>query len=438
MEDNIMMNQKMTLINNNYSSINEELKNKKLQLLFNEMDPQFDENNEDDVDRKELYVTKFDDIYYKINKMENEIKINKKEKRLIINFYDICKKDIYFDFEQKIENLISLILSKIYNDIGNFVIMRSKKNQTTKSIIDNPIHIIYLKTYKTFLDEHRIPLYFEILDNNLFSLDKKTGCDIGLKEGSQIQLKINNKLIKNYDIMINCIFKTTKGSEHRFLISKNSTVESVLKKYCHRIDKRYEEIDGEICFLCNAVLLNKIPNEKIRKFCHFGNIKIVVNDIYNLIGAGCSPSFISVDFVDVSSGHVKKLYFSETAPVYRKVNKGLNIFGTCNNSKCLAFKKEVIYPTKLNDKLVFNLNENLLNIKCPICKKIIKPKTCGFWECEYQFVGKKIQEGELVEFDSKTKETKDSDFEYYDAFENGETQWIELTIYVLPKQKMKY
>ena len=145
-----------------------------------------------------------------------------------------------------------------------------------------------------------------------------------------------------------------------------------------------------------------------------------------------------LDFVDVSSGKIKKLAFDNKAPAWRKVNKGLNIFGICNNSKCKAFKKEVVYPTELKEKLIFNLNEGLLNIKCPICHKIIKPKTCGFWNCEYQFVGKKIQEGDLVEFDSKTKETKDDDFEYYDAFENGETQWMELIIYVLPKQEIKY
>ena len=73
-----------------------------------------------------------------------------------------------------------------------------------------------------------------------------------------------------------------------------------------------------------------------------------------------------------------------------------------------------------------------------MCNGIVIPETCGFWKCEYQFVGKKIQEGDLVEFDSKTKETKGNDFEYYDAFKNGETQWMELVIYVLPKQEIKY
>ena len=88
--------------------------------------------------------------------------------------------------------------------------------------------------------------------------------------------------------------------------------------------------------------------------------------------------------------------------------------------------------------LIFNLNDNLVNIICPICEKIIKPKTCGFYKCEYQFKGKKIEEGEVKYYDSKTKETNEGNFEYYDPLENGEVQWLELIIYVLPKQEIKY
>ena len=217
----------------------------------------------------------------------------------------------------------------------------------------------------------------------------------------------------------------------------DATIKSLIKKYCTRAGIIYPIKDNHICFLRDAEKLD-IYSEEIflKKYARNYPVKIIVNDISNMIGAGCPIPMI--DFVDVSSGKIKKLVFDKKAPAWRKVNEGLNIFGICNNSKCKAFKKEIVYPTKLEEKLIFNLNEQLLNIKCPICDKIIKPKTCGFWKCEYQFVGKKIQEGDLVEFDSKTMETKGNDFEYYDAFKNGETQWMELIIYVLPKQEIKY
>ena len=146
-----------------------------------------------------------------------------------------------------------------------------------------------------------------------------------------------------------------------------------------------------------------------------------------------------MDFVNVEKGLVKNLNFSKNAPKWRKVKIGLNIFGQCNNKKCEAFKKEVIYSTDLPENgLNFNLNEEAINIKCPICKKIIRPKTCGFWECEYQFEGQKIEEGEVKSFNSEPKETFEDKFEYFDPFENGEVQWLELNIYVLPKQYIKY
>lgn len=120
------------------------------------------------------------------------------------------------------------------------------------------------------------------------------------------------------------------------------------------------------------------------------------------------------------------------------------------NSKCKFYQKEVIYqknefypkeiiyPFEMDKKRFFNLIEEMPNIKCPICEQIIKPKTFGFWKCEYQLIGQKIKEGNKMEYNSNTKETKEDDFEYFDIFENGETQWEELIVYVITKQKMKY
>ena len=62
----------------------------------------------------------------------------------------------------------------------------------------------------------------------------------------------------------------------------------------------------------------------------------------------------------------------------RIVDKGLNIFGICNNPKCMAFKKEVVYRLYLDQRLKFSLKDEILNIKCPICYKIIKPKHVVF------------------------------------------------------------
>ena len=86
----------------------------------------------------------------------------------------------------------------------------------------------------------------------------------------------------------------------------------------------------------------------------------------------------------------------------------------------------------------FNVIEQIKNMICPICQRIIKSKTLGFYKCEYQIIGEKIEEGILKQYDSKPKETKDDKFEYFDSDENGEITWTSLVIYVLPKQKIKY
>ena len=73
-----------------------------------------------------------------------------------------------------------------------------------------------------------------------------------------------------------------------------------------------------------------------------------------------------------------------------------------------------------------------------MCNGLVVPKTCGFWECEYQFEGDKIENGKLKNVDSRCKETKGDNFEYYNPYENGSSIWTNLNIYVIEKQEMKY
>ena len=54
-------------------------------------------------------------------------------------------------------------------------------------------------------------------------------------------------------------------------------------------------------------------------------------------------SGIPINFIDVENSKVQKLNFSKSAPEWRYVKKGLNLFGICQNKSCKAFKKEVIF-----------------------------------------------------------------------------------------------
>ena len=64
----------------------------------------------------------------------------------------------------------------------------------------------------------------------------------------------------------------------------------------------------------------------------YSRISVMPLDIIK--GAG-----IAMEFTDVSKNNIKELGFSEDAPSYRGVCKGINIFGDCHCKKCLAYKK---------------------------------------------------------------------------------------------------
>lgn len=228
-----------------------------------------------------------------------------------------------------------------------------------------------------------------------------TGRQIGLKNGSEIFIKIKPDFYKelalfpkvpiNIDIS-NIILK--KNYSKQFLANKNGITSQFFSKLFNT--PNYRLMAGEWTYLEKVPILRGYEEISVER---------------RLYGGAACP----ITFVDASSGQVKELKFSENAPRWRLVNKGLNIFGICTNSKCEAYKKEVVYRTELPKKgLSFNLNEQISNIRCPICNKIIKCKTCGFYDCEYQFIGKKIENGEIAIFDSKTRETKGNKFEYFD------------------------
>jgi len=167
------------------------------------------------------------------------------------------------------------------------------------------------------------------------------------------------------------------------------------------IDYKYHPADELILFFSMKSLIDtktlsdyNIQNES------------TLHVIFRMRG-GC----LHIDFVDVEKGLYENLKCSKSAPKWRKVIKGLNLFGICKNSECQAFNKEVIYNVGITHKK-FNLQKNILNIKCPICNGYVVPKTCGFLKCEYQFVWDKIEDGKLKHVVTKCKETKDNNFEY--------------------------
>ena len=157
--------------------------------------------------------------------------------------------------------------------------------------------------------------------------------------------------------------------------------------------------------------------------------------LYGGLKVGISAG--GLDFVDVDKlTKPKYLKFSRSAPKWRNVSKGLNLFGKCSNKKCEAYNKEVIYIVGINIKFDFNINKK--EIKCPMCSKNFIPYTMGFWKCEYQIKGERFRNGDFQPVDISGKETKGDNFEYYDPYTNQTTYWSSLIIFTGHRQIMKY
>ena len=176
----------------------------------------------------------------------------------------------------------------------------------------------------------------------------------------------------------------------------------------------------------------------------YTNNNSILNDL-NFIPKNQSKGGVipDLEFIDPSDASIKQFPLSKKAPKWRIISEGLNIFGICENPECEAHKKEVIFRT-LKDStlpeegLVFNMVENRVNIRCPICNKIFDPITCGFYNCEYQFIGTKKVNFDTEDYDSKTKEAKGNKLEYFVASKEKQAKWYELKIFVLPIQDIKY
>ena len=205
--------------------------------------------------------------------------------------------------------------------------------------------------------------------------------------------------------------------------------------------------------LIDRGVIDQSPNIAFTKFSSNGKIQkyyvplnycdIKDGDILDakyetkLRGAGGLGPF---DFVNIDQlTKPTYLFFSEYAPKWRNVSVGLNLFGNCINSSCIAYGKEVIFVVGINKRFDFNCDKK--NIICPMCSKNFMPITMGFWKCEYQIKGEKLEEGEYKDIDISGRETKGDNFEYFDPYKSGNRYiacWSNLIIFTGHRQKMKY
>jgi hypothetical protein len=167
--------------------------------------------------------------------------------------------------------------------------------------------------------------------------------------------------------------------------------------------------------------------ENGRTLCDYNIQKdSTINLTTQILGGGEREGSSFVDISNTAGKKEKGVGFD--GPDYLTICCGLNIEGKCTNSLCRANGKTVIHQVGMH---VFDLILQQHNVKCPICKKWIKPVTCGFYKCEYKYTGIKKERASFPPIKvhapawTKTSPTK---YEYYDPRKSRVVQWINLKI----------
>lgn len=164
--------------------------------------------------------------------------------------------------------------------------------------------------------------------------------------------------------------------------------------------------------------------EKLNPEMKFNLLNLSRIDVYT--EGEMKGGITSLKFTDVSKQITEEHFFSEDAPSYRVVTKGINIYGICKVRKCVAYKKEVIHPLIKIKK--FDLIKEREDLECPECGGNITPKTVGFHLCEYRVTGKKYYNDKIEPFEFEGKAVNKNSIQYYNPDKNGETTLIELII----------
>ena len=141
-------------------------------------------------------------------------------------------------------------------------------------------------------------------------------------------------------------------------------------------------------------------------------------------GGGSDCAFANME----DSGCIETHHFKASAPDWRYATSGLNIEGVCKNSSCKAYKKQVICKIGYG---AFDLISDKGGCKCPICKVLIDPITCGFTNCYYNWTGRKKNDStnkvELCK--GRIWKKVGNVYEYYNPLKSETVKWCQLKIH---------
>jgi len=291
-------------------------------------------------------------------------------------------------------------------------------NQTIEEKDINPMMQNQLMMNENFLENDMNSMQLQNMqkmgmNSMLYMMNQKEENDM-----VQMQNMMMEKPIMNKSLGITVIFRFRRSEEDHITIIQcllSQKVSEVIKEFS---EKSGYNIDNNCKFIFNAKHLNESLTVAEAGLTDLANIFLVTTK--GIKAAGGLPMLFS----DVSKNKTKELTFSKKAPSYRKVTKGINIFGICKFKKCIAYQKEVVVRIK---KKKFDLIEERNDLFCPECEALIVPKTVGFYLCKFKIYGKKLENGQEQEFSNESDEASNKGtLKYFDPELSGNVMITQL------------
>ena len=179
-----------------------------------------------------------------------------------------------------------------------------------------------------------------------------------------------------------------------------------------KVESEEDETLYELDFPSSGGTLSKLLNEMKRKGINLPeklqiikNEEIEIKDDKNLnfeygdkllLRDASSLESFAVNYIDVTKTLNMislKVENDDSIPKCLTVHPGLNLLGECINKNCKA--KEICWNIKDNE---YDLIKEKGIMKCPYCGIEIKSNLITFYNCYYNYYGKKYINGNIEEF----------------------------------------
>ena len=200
--------------------------------------------------------------------------------------------------------MIDMNLNNDGSDIINLIFRFSGQNSFNNQInpikkrcfIDDEFGFVQKKIKKDLKLNENEKAQLKFIFNSKKAVETLTVSDLGMTNNSVIYIEgynLNNSNISNISlekednlkIKKTIIFKTSQGKQTNMIFDYDITIGSAIKKYLIRIGCEYLINSNKIMFLYNASAIKENDKRILKDLTNNDLISIIVNDVFNLIGA---------------------------------------------------------------------------------------------------------------------------------------------------------